>query len=43
MSDSRSDRIRSLFEEALDQPPEERGAFLDEACLADPSLRDEVE
>jgi serine/threonine-protein kinase len=35
--------IDALFGEALDLPPEERGAFLDRACGADRDLREAVE
>ncbi|HWM89328.1 MAG TPA: protein kinase [Thermoanaerobaculia bacterium] len=36
-------RIEALFDEALDLPAGERGAFLDEACAGDPELRAQVE
>src|SRR5271169_6512911 len=36
-------RIREAFESALDRPPEERAAFLDQACLGDHALRREVD
>ena len=34
---------RTLFAQAADLPPEERGAFLDAACRGEPDLRAEVE
>jgi len=37
------ERVQSLFLEALDLAPEERGTFLDEACAGDKELRREVE
>lgn len=36
-------RIERVFLEALERAPEERGAFLDEACAGDAALRREVE
>ena len=36
-------RMDALFAEALERPPEERGAFLDTACAGDAGLRREVE
>src|SRR5262245_50398147 len=36
-------RVRALFAQAADLPPEERGAFLDGACRGEPELRAEVE
>lgn len=35
-------RIRALFEHALELPPEEVPAFLDRSCAGDPELRAEV-
>lgn len=35
--------IAPLLEEALDLPPDRRGAFLDQACGGDPGLRAEIE
>jgi serine/threonine protein kinase len=35
--------IAPLLEQALETPPERRGAFLDQACGEDPGLRAEVE
>ncbi len=39
----RLSQIEQLFHAALTRVPEERAAFLDEACDADPTLRQEVE
>ena len=36
-------RVRALFAQAADLPPEERGPFLDAACRGEPDLRAEVE
>ncbi len=36
-------RIKVLFDEALERPPEERAAFLDRACSEDSTLRTEVD
>jgi serine/threonine protein kinase len=36
-------QIDRIFKEAVDQPPEQRSLFLDQACADDPSLREEVE
>ena len=36
-------RIKRIFDEAVELAPPERGAFLDAACGSDPSLRGEVE
>jgi len=43
MPADRETMIEELFHAALDRAPEDRGAFLDEACSGDPSLREEVE
>ena len=37
------ERVRILFHEALDQPPEDRAAFLQRECAGDDDLRREVE
>jgi tetratricopeptide (TPR) repeat protein len=37
------DRIEQIFDEAVELPPAERPAFLEEACQGDPILRAEVE
>ena len=36
-------RVKSLFEAAMDEAPEDRPGFLDRACADNPSLRVEVE
>ena len=36
-------RVKTLFEQALDLPLEQRGAFLDAACAGEPDLRAEIE
>jgi serine/threonine protein kinase len=43
MSDDRWKRVKELFHAALERAPEERAAFLDEACGGDAELRAEVE
>jgi len=35
-------QITALFHAALERPPAEREAFLDEACAGDPAMREEV-
>ena len=42
MGFSRWDRVKELFDKAVERPPDERAAFLDEAC-DDPDVRVEVE
>ncbi|MFW6199121.1 MAG: tetratricopeptide repeat protein [Gemmatimonadota bacterium] len=42
LSPERWERVEALFFDALEQPPEERQAFLADACGEEPSLRDEV-
>ena len=42
-SPERWERVERLFREALDRGPEERRAFLAEACGEDTGLREEVE
>ncbi len=37
------DRLESLFAAALQQPPADRAAYLDQACAEDPALRQRVE
>lgn len=37
------ERVRSVFEAALERSPEEREPFLREACAGDPALRNRVE
>lgn len=36
-------QVKQLFQSALQYPPHGRAAFLDEACVSDPTLRSEVE
>jgi eukaryotic-like serine/threonine-protein kinase len=43
MSPARLERLDELFHSALDLSLEQRAAFLDEACVNDPELRDEIE
>lgn len=43
MTPERWEQIRDVLEKALELAPNERSAFLDEACSSDPSLRQEVE
>ncbi len=43
LSDSEWEEVDRLFDEALDRPPQERAAFLEEACGGRPALREEVE
>src|SRR5262245_10126688 len=43
MTPKRWNRVKELFEAALDQVPQDRSAFLVEACRGDESLRREVE
>ena len=43
MTDDRVDKIRTLFNTALEHEGSERDAFLDEACGGDRSIREEVE
>jgi serine/threonine protein kinase len=43
MTQERFRQIRNLFEAALERPPEARAAFLEEACLGDQELREEVD
>ncbi len=42
MTRGRATTAHALFEVALDLSPEQRAAFLDEACHGDPALRQEV-
>ena len=39
MDSDRLHRIQELFHAALERPPEERAAFLDDECGADTELR----
>jgi len=43
MNDENPPRFKTLFAQALELPPEERGAFLDAACRGEPTLRADVE
>ena len=43
MSRDRQHQMSDLYHAALGRAPEERGAFLDEACDGDAALREEVE
>jgi Tol biopolymer transport system component/serine/threonine protein kinase/pimeloyl-ACP methyl ester carboxylesterase len=43
MTPERWQRIKSLLESALEREPEERAAFLKEACADDPSLQSHVQ
>lgn len=43
MTPERWQRIKALLADALERPPAERAAFLDEACGSDATLRAEVE
>jgi len=43
MTPERWQQIRDVFEEAQELEPSQRSAFLDRACLTDPSLRKEVD
>ena len=42
LSPERWERVEALFFEALERAPEEREAFLADACAEEPTLRDEV-
>src|SRR5712691_13194605 len=43
MKPERWQQIKALLQAALEREPDERPAFLDEACASDDSLRREVE
>ena len=43
MTPERYQRMGVIFDQALDQPPEARAAFLDQVCGTDSELRAEVE
>jgi serine/threonine protein kinase len=36
-------QVKHIFHSVLEYPPDERAAFLDQACASDPSLRSEIE
>jgi tetratricopeptide (TPR) repeat protein len=42
MTDDRLERMKELFAACLEQPPQARSVFLDEACPTDLNLREEV-
>ena len=42
MTPERWQQVKALFEQALERPPDERAAFLDQACHGDEALRREV-
>jgi serine/threonine-protein kinase len=43
MTEERANRVRVLFDQAADLPPESRGALLDATCRNEPELRARVE
>ncbi len=43
LTDDRTSRIRTLFYQLIDMPPQERSALLDRECAGDPDLRAELE
>ena len=43
MTSTQWKRVRTLFESALDRPPDRRTTYLDDACNGDEALRREVE
>ena len=43
MTPERWQQVRDVLEKALELPPEQRSAYLHQACSSDPSLRQEVE
>lgn len=43
MGKTRLEQIEEIYHAAIDQPPERRGAFLDDSCGSDGELRREVE
>ena len=43
MTPERWQKLKELFQSALERPPVERSSFLDEACATDPTLRLQVE
>ncbi len=43
MSDERWQRIEEICQDALERPPNDRAAFVREACAGDVALRAEVE
>ncbi len=43
MNDARWRRLSEIFDQALERPPDQRAAFLAEACEGDEELRQELE
>ncbi|MCP4246299.1 MAG: tetratricopeptide repeat protein [bacterium] len=43
MPNARHKRVKELFQQAVDLPPEQRAGFLDQVCESDPELRSEVQ
>jgi tetratricopeptide (TPR) repeat protein len=43
VTDAGWERLKAVFQEALQRPPDARAAFLDDACAGDDALRREVE
>lgn len=43
MTPERWQQIKHVFQSAIERPPAERAAFLEQACVSDPDLRREVE
>ncbi len=43
MTPERWQQIKPIFQSAIERLPAERAAFLDQACVSDPGLRNEVE
>src|SRR6185503_6220258 len=43
LKQERWQQIQSIYYDALERPPAERAAFLDEACIGDQQLRSEVD
>ena len=43
MTEGLDARAKAVFEEAIDRTPEDRRAFLEGACAADPTLRARVD
>jgi len=43
MNQERWEKIKEIFQRSIELPPDERSAFLDEACAGDGDLRREVE
>ena len=42
MESDLTSRVRELFAEAAEKPPEERATFLDQTCGDDATLREDV-